>query len=135
MGDVLAAALAPETLEVGIHRAITRALESGQGYVTLPESHLGYLAPAIERLDLSERSFCCLADPVIYNDGYGRVTLCLEAPGPGHNCVPRTIGHRIRNGPGDHLRSYLVSKFLDAKPWLENGYIEREVRLAGNRRR
>lgn len=114
-----AAVLAPETLETGITRAITRALESGQPYITFPVDHAAMVSAAITEMDLGDRQFCCLADPTAFADHRGRVTICLQPPWDRdrpetfHYCAPRHLGARIHSEPAALARSVLVQQYLD----------------------
>lgn len=110
MADPLAAALAPETLETGIVRAIERAVETGQDALVLPNAHLGYLLGS--DVDTSQWHLGPEGKP--YNDGH-RVVICMGPKDKAHRCIaaearacvrPRTSSLAVAREP-------MVAAYLD----------------------
>lgn len=92
MADPLAAALAPETLETGIERALARAIESGSPALVLPIDHLGYLLGS----EVDTADWCKGPDGKPYNDGQ-RVVICTQPKGDRtHRCIAAEARARIR---------------------------------------
>lgn len=89
--------LAPETLAVGIERAIARTLDSGARYVTFPGSHSAAIIQALNEMDpppSDGRKFCCLTKTNAYVDLRGRITLCLEDADTPHTCQTDRLQRR-----------------------------------------
>lgn len=119
MADPLAAALAPETLETGIRRALERTLERhavdqarGQStYVTIPLDHLPILS-GLREADITVDWCVALDGNVhIHND---RATICTMPKGSAHVCRAMTLRSQLR--PRDH--SLAVAREPLVEPYL-----------------
>lgn len=83
-----------ETLATGIERALLRALSSGQGSLTLPKAHLSAAAAVLLATPDPESGpvpYCCLSNPNVYDDGRGRVTMCIQRDGHRGECKPTRL--------------------------------------------
>lgn len=104
--ELSAAVLAPEAREVGMLRALERAVVSGQPYVAIPLAHFQTLAEHIDQASDAEFDWCMAEDGKLHHDGRVAV-ICTRPKGEPHDCAAMHMTKRAKRAHHALHRSYL----------------------------